>query len=192
MTDTPPPGRPAAARDYQDWAPYSDLEEAAAAYLRDPDVAMEALRRVIDVATIKAFVMERTLEQEHSRESLYQEVAVTDGRTLLLWMGNDVLAADDPDPGAPLLMSTLRSIALSALTDRVLKIWYGADGTGRRSLHSVELRLITSTPDHTIAETPSRTETYCDELRFMKSVTDGGRAQMERLAQFGRVITAHG
>jgi hypothetical protein len=44
---------------------------------------MEALRRVIDPNAIKAFIMERTLEQEDSRESLYQEVAVTDGRTLL-------------------------------------------------------------------------------------------------------------
>jgi hypothetical protein len=192
MTDIPP-SHPAAAHDYQDWAPYSDFEQAAAAYLRDPGIAMESLRRVIDTSAIKAFTMERAVEQKDSRESLYQEIAITDGRTLLLWMGNDVLASDDdPDPGAPLFMSTLRSIPLSALTDRNLKIWYRIDNSGGRSLHSVELRLIAATPDHTVAETPSRTEVYCDELHFAKSVTEGGRAQMERLAQFGRVITAHG
>lgn len=192
MSDIPP-GRPAAAREYQDWAPYSDLEEAATAYLRDPGIVMQSLRRVIDMTSIKAFVMERTVEQEGSRASLYQEVAVTDGRTLLLWMGNDVVAdEDDPEPGAPLFTSTVRSIPLSAFTDRILKIWYRVGSAGGQSLHSVEFRLITPSPDHAIAQTPSRTEIYGDELCFTKSVTDGGRAQMERLVQFGRVVTAHG
>ncbi|HEX7823401.1 MAG TPA: hypothetical protein VF477_00735, partial [Mycobacterium sp.] len=86
----------------------------------------------------------------------------------------------------------LRSIPLSVISDSSLKITYRVDDTGGRSLHGVELRLMTAQPDHTIAQTPSRTEVYCDELRFTKSVTDGGRAQMERLAQFGRMITSHG
>ena len=188
-----PPDRPAGPGNHQDWAPYSDLAQAAEAYLRDPVIALEALHRVIDPMAIKAFVMERTLEEKDSRESLYQEIAVTDGRTLLLWMGDDELTDDDdPEPGAPLLTSTLRSIPLSALTDRNLKVGYRIDHRGGRSLHSVELRLVTTTTDYTLAKTPSRTESFSEELLFTKSVTDGGRAQMERLIQFGRVLAAHG
>ncbi len=186
------PDRPAGPDTHQDWAPYSDLAQAAEAYLRDPAIAVDALYRVMDPAAIKAFVMERTLEHEDSRESLYQEIAVTDGRTLLLWMGDDELTDDDPEPGAPLLTSTLRSIPLSALTDRNLKVGYRIDHSGGRSLHSVELRLVTTTADYTLAKTPSRTEAFSEELLFTKSVTDGGRAQMERLIQFGRAIAAHG
>ena len=185
--------RPAGPDTHQDWAPYSDLVQAAEAYLRDPAIALEALYRVMDPSAIKAFVMERTLEEKDSRESLYQEVAVTDGRTLLLWMGDDELTDDDdPEPGEPLLTSTLRSIPLSALTDRNLKVGYRIDHRGGRSLHSVELRLVTTTTDYALAKTPSRTESFSEELLFTKSVTDGGRAQMERLIQFGRVLAAHG
>ena len=185
--------RSAGPADHQDWAPYSDLVQAAQAYLRDSAIALEALCRVMDPMAIKAFVMERTLEEKDSRESLYQEVAVTDGRTLLLWMGDDELTDDDdPEPGALLLTSTLRSIPLSALTDRNLKVAYRVDGSGGRSLHSVELRLVTTTADYTLAKTPSRTESFSEELLFTKSVTDGGRAQMERLIQFGRALAAHG
>lgn len=187
------PDRPAGSDKHQDWAPYSDLAQAAEAYLRDPAIAVEALYRVMDPTAIKAFVMERTLEQEDSRESLYQEVAVTDGRALLVWMGDDELTDDDdPEPNAPLLTSTLRSIPLSALTDRNLKVGYRIDASGGRSLHSVELRLVTTTADYTLAKTPSKTEAFSEELLFTKSVTDGGRAQMERLIQFGRAIAAHG
>lgn len=186
------PDRPAGPGNHQDWAPYSDLSQAAEAYLRDPAIALEALYRVMDSTAIKAFVMERTLEDKDSRESLYQEIAVTDGRTLLLWMGDDELTDDDdPEPGAPLLTSTLRSIPLSALTDRNLKVGYRVDHSGGRSLHSVELRLVTTTADYTLAKTPSRTEAFSEELLFTKSVTDGGRAQMERLIQFGRALAAH-
>lgn len=192
MTDLSP-GRPGGPDTHQDWAPYSDLAQAAEAYLRDPAIALEALYRVMDPAAIKAFVMERTLEEKDSRESLYQEIAVTDGRALLLWMGDDELTDDDdPEPGEPLLTSTLRSIPLSALTDRNLKVGYRLDHRGGRSLHSVELRLVTTTADYTLAKTPARTEAFSEELLFSKSVTDGGRAQMERLIQFGRVLAAHG
>jgi hypothetical protein len=81
---------------------------------------------------------------------------------------------------------------LSALIDRNLKVGYRADLRGGRSLHSVELRLVTTTVDYTLAKTPSKTESFSEELLFTKSVTDGGRAQMERLIQFGRVLAAHG
>jgi hypothetical protein len=192
------PQHPTATPDHHDWAPYLDLDQAAGAYLRDPDVALEALRSVMDPSAIRAFVMERTREEQDSAEVLYQEVALTDGYTLWLWMGHDIpaeeLPAEDgePGPGAGLFTSTLRWIPLSAIIDSSLKTSYRVADTGGRTLHSVELRLTTTQPDHTIAETTSRTEIYGDELEFTKSVTDGGRAQMQRLAQFGRVVAAGG
>jgi hypothetical protein len=75
-----------AAHEYQDWAPYPDLGHAAAAYLRDPGIAMDALGRVIDRMAVQVFSMECALEQHDSWESLYQEIALTDGRRLVLWM----------------------------------------------------------------------------------------------------------
>jgi hypothetical protein len=41
----------------QDWAPYSSVEEAAKVYLRDPDLALDQLRSVVDLPTIKSFIM---------------------------------------------------------------------------------------------------------------------------------------
>ena len=41
----------------QDWAPYSSVEEAAKVYLRDPDLALDQLRSVIDLSAIKSFIM---------------------------------------------------------------------------------------------------------------------------------------
>jgi hypothetical protein len=43
----------------QDWAPYSSVEEAAEVYLRDPDLALDQLRSVIDLSAIESFIMSR-------------------------------------------------------------------------------------------------------------------------------------
>lgn len=56
--------RPAGPDTHHDWAPYSDLAQAAEAYLRDPAIALEALYRVMDPSAIEAFVMERTLDRK--------------------------------------------------------------------------------------------------------------------------------
>jgi hypothetical protein len=34
----------------QDWAPYSSLEDAAKVYLRDPDLALDQLRSLVDAS----------------------------------------------------------------------------------------------------------------------------------------------
>ena len=43
----------------QDWAPYSSVDEAAKVYLRDPELALDQLRSVIDLPAIKSFIMSR-------------------------------------------------------------------------------------------------------------------------------------
>ena len=42
-----------------DWAPYSTVEEAARVYLRDPEMALDQLRSLVDFAAIKSFIMSR-------------------------------------------------------------------------------------------------------------------------------------
>lgn len=39
----------------QDWAPYYGLEDAANVYLRDPIVALDQLRGIVDFASIQSF-----------------------------------------------------------------------------------------------------------------------------------------
>jgi hypothetical protein len=37
----------------QDWAPYSSLEDAAKVYLRDPELALDQLRALVDFPSVK-------------------------------------------------------------------------------------------------------------------------------------------
>jgi len=175
----------------RDWSPYSRVEEAAAVYLRDADLALESLRGVVDLRAVQAFTLERTFRQKDWGESSFQEVAITDGRRLILWIGEDIVDEDD-ESGIALLESTIRSLPLSAIVDRSLDTRYRTSSDGARSLHSVELRLCTMIPDSAAAKSPADTDIYREQFTFTKSVTNGGRAQMERLAQFGRVVSGHG
>jgi hypothetical protein len=52
----------------QDWAPYSSVE----VYLRDPDLALDQLRSVIDLSAIKSFIMSRGQTDESSGEAVWQ------------------------------------------------------------------------------------------------------------------------
>ena len=48
----------------QDWAPYSSVEDAAKVYLRDPDLALDQVRSVVDLSAIKSFIMSRGFTEE--------------------------------------------------------------------------------------------------------------------------------
>ena len=54
----------------QDWAPYYGLEDAAKVYLRDPVVALDQLRSVVDFPAIQSFFMSRRLTEESWGEAL--------------------------------------------------------------------------------------------------------------------------
>ncbi len=43
----------------QDWAPYSSVQDAARVYLRDPDLALDQIRSVVEPSAIRSFVMSR-------------------------------------------------------------------------------------------------------------------------------------
>ena len=175
----------------QDWAPYPRLEDAVRAYIRDADAALEALGGVLDPRTVLAFTCERVASSQAWGESLWQEVAVTDGRRLVLWHGDD--EADDDRPGALMFSSSVRTIPLSAIVDQGLRNRFRTDPDGSRTMHAVMLYLSTQTPERSMTELTeaheTRTVQYVETYRFSKSVTDGGLAQMQRLLQFGRALS---
>ncbi|KRQ22769.1 hypothetical protein AOT83_09975 [Mycobacteroides sp. H001] len=166
---------------YQDWAPYPDLTNAATVGLRDPKVALDALRAVVDISEVSAFVLDR--EPAEQSEGLWQEVALTDGRRLVMWHGEDKSGLI----GSSEFTSSIRVIPLGAITDRQLKTTYQQLGT-ERSLLAVELWLSTVTPEKSRAVSISETEWEVQDFYFAKSIVDGGLAQMERLLQFGRAV----
>ena len=103
----------------QDWAPYSSVEDAAKVYLRDPDLALDQVRSVVDLSAIKSFIMSRSSTDESWGEALWQEVVLTDGHRLIMWRADDeITTADDRERRA--LNASVRTILLSTITDHVL------------------------------------------------------------------------
>lgn len=175
----------------EDWAPYLRLEDAVRAYLRDPDVALEELAGVVDQADILSFTCELVAATQPWGESLWQEVAVTDGHRLILWHGDDEI--DDEAPDILMFTSSLRTIPLSAVVDQGLRQRFRTEPDGSRTMNAVLLYLSTQTPEKSVTElaeaNQTRTVQYVETYRFSKSVTDGGLAQMQRLLQFGRSLS---
>ena len=129
----------------QDWAPYPRLEDAVRAYIRDADAALDALGGVVDPAAIKAFTCERVPSTQPWGESLWQEVAVTDGKRLILWHGDD--EADDDRPDVLMFSSSVRTVPLRAIVDQGLRNRFKAEPDGSRTMSAVMLYLSTQTPE---------------------------------------------
>jgi hypothetical protein len=176
----------------QDWAPYSSVEEAANVYLRDPDLALDQLRSVVDLAAIKSFIMSRgTTEEswgEAAEQALWQEVVLTDGHRLMMWRADDELSTDG-DRERRVLNASVRTILLSTITDHVLTTEYEVLGDDTRRLSEVRLRMYTQLVTRSRQKSATDTDIFCESFRYLKSVDDGGLAQMQRLLQFGRVLS---
>jgi hypothetical protein len=172
----------------QDWAPYSSVEEAAEVYLRDPDLALDQLRSVIDLSAIQSFIMSRGQTDESWGEALWQEVVLTDGHRLLMWRADDEMSTAG-DRERRVLAASVRSILLSSITDQVLTAEYEVLDDGTRRLSEVRLRMYTQLLTRSRQKSATETDIYCESFRYQKSVGDGGLAQMQRLLQFGRVLS---
>jgi hypothetical protein len=172
----------------QDWAPYSSVEEAAKVYLRDPDLALDQLRSVIDLSAIMSFIMSRGSSDESWGEALWQEVVLTDGRRLIMWRADDELSTSG-DRERRVLNASVRTILLSTITDHVLTTEYEVVGDDTRRLAEVRLRMYTQLVTRSRQKSATETDIYCESFRYLKSVDDGGLAQMQRLLQFGRVLS---
>ena len=81
---------------FPDWSPYQDLESAARAYLRDPDLALAAIDGVLAGAGVLGFTLERYVNDVNG---VWQEAAVCDGSRLILWHGEDMAPDDGPTGG---------------------------------------------------------------------------------------------
>lgn len=174
----------------QDWAPYSSVQDAARVYLRDPDLALDQIRSVVEPSAIKSFVMSRGFTEEPWGEALWQEVLVTDGHRLIMWRADDdVSRTDGGTDERRILMASARSILLSTITDQVLSTEYEVLEDGTRRLAEVKLRLYTQLVTRARQKSVTETDIYCESFRFVKSVDNGGLAQMQRLLQFGRVLS---
>jgi hypothetical protein len=172
----------------QDWAPYSSVEEAAKVYLRDPDLALDQIRSVVDLPTIKSFIMSRGFTDESWGEALWQEVVITEGHRLIMWRADDEMSTAG-ERERRVLNASVRTILLSSITDQVLTAEYERLDDGTRRLSEVRLRMYTQLVTRARQKSVTETDIYCESFRYYKSVDNGGLAQMQRLLQFGRVLS---
>ncbi|MCV7173528.1 hypothetical protein H7I41_26755 [Mycobacterium manitobense] len=175
----------------QDWAPYSSVEDAARVYLRDPELALDQLRAVVDLPQITSFIMSRaTVDDSWSDEDevLWQEVVLTDGSRLIMWRADDSVSTTG-DRERRVLDASVRTISLSSITDHVLTTEYEVLDDGTRRLAEVRLRMYTQLITRARQRSATETDVYCESFRYHKTVDNGGLAQMQRLLQFGRVLS---
>jgi len=86
------------------------------------------------------------------------------------------------------LNASVRTILLSTITDHILTTEFEVlDGT--RRLSEVRLRMYTQLITRSHEKNATDTDFFCESFRHDKSVDNGGLAQMERLLQFGRVLS---
>jgi hypothetical protein len=173
----------------QDWAPYSSVEEAARVYLRDPELALDQLRSLVDFAAIKSFIMSRGATEEAWGEALWQEIVLTDGRRLIMWRADDELSSAEGRESRRILDASVRTILLSTITDHILTTEFEILDDGTRRLAEVRLRMYTQLLTRTRQKSAVDTDLFCESFRYTKTVDNGGLAQMQRLLQFGRMLS---
>lgn len=172
---------------FPDWSPYTDLEAAARAYLRDPDVAMDVLNGVIGGTQVLGFTLERFVNEHNG---VWQEVVVCDGSRLLLWHGEDVSGGDGVQTA---MVSSLRVVPLSAVIEVGCRRRLTRSAGGQVRVDSVDVYLLLNSIDeapngHPLDE--SRTVLRQDALRFGKTLEDGGQGQIARLEEFARLVAS--
>lgn len=168
---------------FPDWSPYPDLESAARAYLRDPDIALEALAGVLRGQQVLGFTLERFVNDVNG---VWQEVVVCDGTRLVLWHGEDV-PPDEAPPGS--MTSSLRVVALSSVTEVGCRRRISRATGGKPRVESVDVYfLLTSIDEANVAPEEMGSVVRHDALRFAKTLDEGGPGQIARLEQFARLV----
>jgi len=170
---------------FPDWSPYPDLESAARAYLRDPDVALEALNGVLRGSLVMGFTLERFVNEVNG---VWQEVVVCDGNRLILWHGEDVPPGDGP---AGSMTSSLRVVPLSTVTEVGCRRRLTRTPSGHVRVESVDVYLLlTSLDEANVAGEDTGSVIRHDALRFGKTIDDGGAGQIARLEEFARLVSS--
>jgi len=168
---------------FPDWSPYPELESAARAYLRDPDIALEALAGVLRGQTVLGFTLERFVNDVNG---VWQEVVVCDGTRLVLWHGEDI----PPDEGpAGSMTSSLRVVSLSAVTEVGCRRRLTRTPGGSVRVESIDVYLLLSSIDEAnVTADELGPLVRHDALRFGKTLDDGGAGQIQRLAEFADLV----
>jgi hypothetical protein len=172
---------------FPDWSPYPELESAARAYLRDPEVALEALGGVLRGATVMGFTLERFVNEVNG---VWQEVVVCDGSRLILWHGEDVPPGDGP---AGSMTSSLRVVPLSTVTEVGCRRRLTRTPGGQARVDSIDVYLLLSSLDEGGPGAPNAEDNGSvrhDALRFGKTLDDGGTGQIARLEEFARLLAS--
>ena len=162
---------------FPDWSPYPDLDEAARAYLRDPEEALDVLNRALKGAPVLGFTLERFVNEDNG---VWQEVAVCDGERLLLWHGEDTPLSEGP---AGTMISSLRVVPLSAVIEVGCRRRLVRTESGNR-IDAVDVYMLLSSLEESAEQSGLRP----DALRFGKTLADGGAGQIARLADFAELI----
>jgi hypothetical protein len=169
---------------FPDWSPYPDLDSAARAYLRDPDVALETLAGVLRGAAVLGFTLERFVNEVNG---VWQEVVVCDGTRLILWHGEDIPPADAPHGS---MTSSLRVIPLSAVTEVGCRRRLTRSASGPVRVESIDVYLLLSSLDESTVTDDSGAVIRHDALRFGKTLDDGGAGQIRRLDDFAKLVAS--
>jgi hypothetical protein len=172
---------------FPDWSPYQDLDSAARAYLRDPEIALESLSGVLGGAKVLGFTLERFVNEVNG---VWQEVVVCDGTRLVLWHGEDVPPGDGP-PGS--MTSSLRVVTLSAVTEVGCRRRLTRTQSGQVRVDSIDVYLLLTSLDEAggpgVGEEATPMVRH-DALRFGKTLDDGGAGQIARLEEFSRLVAS--
>jgi hypothetical protein len=171
---------------FPDWSPYQDLDSAARAYLRDPEIALDTLSGVLRGANVLGFTLERFVNDVNG---VWQEVVVCDGTRLVLWHGEDVPPGEGP-PGS--MTSSLRVVALSAVTEAGCRRRLTRTSSGAVRVDSIDVYLLLTSLDETGggASDDGGPTIRHDALRFGKTLDDGGAGQIARLEEFARLVAS--
>jgi hypothetical protein len=171
---------------FPDWSPYPDLDSAARAYLRDPELALDALGGVLAGASVLCFTLERFVNDTNG---VWQEVAVCDGTRLILWHGEDVAPGEGPLGS---MTSSLRVLPLSVVTEVGTRRRLQRSPEGAVRVDAVDVYVLLSSFDDGSSGGPDEHAPVVrqDALRFVKTVDDGGAGQIARLEEFARIISA--
>src|SRR3954463_6256717 len=130
------------------WAPSQARDSAARAYLRDPEIALEALAGVLRGAAVLGFTLERFVNEVNG---VWQEVVVCDGTRLILWHGEDVPPGDGP---AGSMTSSLRVVPLSAIPEVGCRRRLTRTSTAQARVDSIDVYLLLSSLDEGGAGAP--------------------------------------